>query len=188
MSLYSKLEVISKIFALNGVVSIETMVQRSELNDVATNTLAYRNGNIDNALAVDLSNPDSVLNKPHTINASTAINVPDGLAWGVREVLYIGSNAVIVRITGIAVDGSKNCIWTNIYNYGNWTGWQSYNYNGLYQPVGSYAASNHNHDSQYQPRGNYVVSNGHAITFEWNEKGIGVMIDSTFVGYLAFKN
>lgn len=51
-------------------------------------------------------------------------NLPEKLAWGVREVLYLHSKAVIIRIIGIESDGVTYCSWINIYNYDSWKGWK----------------------------------------------------------------
>ncbi len=87
---------------------------------------AYANGTCDNALYVNLNDPHGQENKTCVINSSHTQNVPSDLAWGVREVSYMGSNAIMVRITGIKTDGVTNVILTNIYNYGKWTGWHEH--------------------------------------------------------------
>ena len=51
-------------------------------------------------------------------------NLPEKLAWGVREVLYLDSKAVIIRIIGIESDDATYCSWINIYNSGSWKGWK----------------------------------------------------------------
>lgn len=42
--------------------------------------------------------------------------------------------------------------------------------------------------NSYQKSGNYVKAQNHDIQLEWDEKGLMVIIDSTAVGYLAFKH
>lgn len=88
---------------------------------------AHKNGVISNALNVDITNPRGVANKTYIVtDTGTTIECPPDLAWGVREVCFVNVNAVIVRITGINKNGQTNCLWINVYNYGNWTGWQKY--------------------------------------------------------------
>ena len=84
---------------------------------------AYANGMCDNALYINLNDPHGQENKTCIVDGGFTKNIPSDLAWGVREVLYLSSNAIIVRITGIKTDGVTNVIFTNIYNYGKWTGW-----------------------------------------------------------------
>lgn len=88
---------------------------------------AHKNGVISNALNVDITNPRGAANKTYIVtDTGTTIECPPDLAWGVREVCFVNVNAVIVRITGINKNGQTNCLWINVYNYGNWTGWQKY--------------------------------------------------------------
>ena len=84
---------------------------------------ACANGTCDNALYINLNDPHGQENKTCIVNGGFTENIPSNLAWGIREVLYLSSNAIIVRITGIKTDGVTNVIFTNIYNYGKWTGW-----------------------------------------------------------------
>lgn len=84
---------------------------------------AESNGWCTNALLIDTGTPLGSSNKTCIVDGGTTTNVPQGLAWGVREVLYVSYNGVIVRITGVKTDGNTNVIWTNIYNTGRWTGW-----------------------------------------------------------------
>lgn len=100
------------------------------INELNSKTLmgcgtAYDNGNAQNALHVDLDNPYGYANRAFTIDGS-ASETPSDLAWGIREVLYINNAAIIVRLTGVKSDGTTNVIWTNIYNYGQWSGWQEH--------------------------------------------------------------
>ena len=73
---------------------------------------------------VDITNQYSDLNKPRLIDgAITTVNIPDQIAWGVREVVFINKNALIVRVTGLKQDAKTMVFYLNSYNYGNWTGW-----------------------------------------------------------------
>ena len=87
---------------------------------------AYANGTCDNALYINLNDPHGQENKTCIISGTFTENIPLDIAWGIREVLYLRSNAIIVRITGIKNDGVTNVILTNIYNYGKWTGWHEH--------------------------------------------------------------
>jgi hypothetical protein len=84
------------------------------------------NGLVDNALAVDLTNPYAEMNKPRYVDrAKSATNMPTDCQWGVREVCQITSNWVMVRITGWTT-GSQQAIWTNVYVNSKWTGWSRF--------------------------------------------------------------
>lgn len=84
------------------------------------------NGLVDNALAVDLTNPYAEMNKPRYVDrAKSATNMPTDCQWGIREVCQITSNWVMVRITGWTT-GSQQAIWTNVYVNSNWTGWSRF--------------------------------------------------------------
>lgn len=87
----------------------------------------FENSNINDALLVSLTNPYSPYNQPFTFDSSVATkNIPPDFAWGFREVFFISQNAVIVRLTGLNVDGITNMIMTNIYNHNDWTGWKKF--------------------------------------------------------------
>lgn len=83
------------------------------------------NGVISNANLVDTGSPYGQYNRAYMVNESSS-NAPADLAWGIREVLYLGGNTIIVRITGVKKDGATSAIWTNVYNFGHWTGWQEH--------------------------------------------------------------
>lgn len=55
--------------------------------------------------------------------SNVSINIPYNFAWGVREVKVISENQAIAILTGVTNDG-VNHHWINIYNFGNWSGWQ----------------------------------------------------------------
>ena len=83
---------------------------------------AYENPQLIAAVIVDLNNPLGDWNKPCIVLSSTG-NVPSDMAWGIKEVLYIDSNAVLIRITGCKTNGVDTAVWTSAYNHGTWTGW-----------------------------------------------------------------
>lgn len=86
---------------------------------------ASQNPQLSAAVNVDLDNSLGDWNKPCIVLSSTA-NVPDNMAWGVKEVLYIDPNAVIIRITGCKSDGVNTAVWTGVYNHGSWSGWSEH--------------------------------------------------------------
>lgn len=83
---------------------------------------AYSRPFLSNAWIIDLANPHGENNKPYMVGEQTQ-NIPDNLAWGIREVLYLSGEQVILRITGVELDGSYTSIWTCVYNFGSWSGW-----------------------------------------------------------------
>ena len=86
---------------------------------------AIQNGPpLTDCLMVDIVNQYSDLNKPRLIDGlTTTVNIPDQIAWGVREVVFINKNALIVRVTGLKQDAKTMVFYLNSYNYGDWTGW-----------------------------------------------------------------
>lgn len=83
---------------------------------------AYSRPFLSNAWLIDLANPHGENNKPYMVGEQTQ-NIPDNLAWGIREVLYLSGDQVLLRITGVELDGSYTSIWTCVYNFGSWSGW-----------------------------------------------------------------
>lgn len=80
---------------------------------------------IDNALLVDIDNSTGVENKPAICNSKSK-NIPENFSWGIREVLYLNSSEIILRLTGIKNDGVTHILAINIYNHGHWIGWKIY--------------------------------------------------------------
>lgn len=93
----------------------------SSLNSALVES-AYTRPFMSNAWLVDLANPHGENNKPYMVGEQTQ-NIPDDLAWGIREVLYLSGDQVLLRITGVERDGSYTSIWTCVYNFGSWSGW-----------------------------------------------------------------
>lgn len=89
------------------------------ISDINSNLLrsAYSNGSLDDALLATVDDPNSDLNWPYLIGSKTE-GIPSDFHYGVREVLFLDTNYIIVRITGIATDG-KSAIWTRAYT-GTW--------------------------------------------------------------------
>lgn len=86
------------------------------------------NGNIENALYVDLNNPYADVNKPRYVDRSkSATNMPTDCQWGIREVCRVMANLVVVRITGWTTN-SRQAIWTNMYANTKWYGWTKHSY------------------------------------------------------------
>lgn len=85
---------------------------------------ALQNGPLQDALQVDIHNQYSDFNKMHTVvDSITKINMPDSVAWGVREVIFINENALIIRLTGLKTNATEIVTYYNAYNYGTWSGW-----------------------------------------------------------------
>lgn len=93
----------------------------NDLNSALTIN-AYTRPFLSNAWLIDLANPHGENNKPYMVGEQTQ-NIPDDLAWGIREVLYLSGDQVLLRITGVDLDGSYTSIWTCVYNFGSWSGW-----------------------------------------------------------------
>ncbi len=85
----------------------------------------HKNGTLSNALLVGLTDPYHDNNKTRYVNANSAVNLPADCQWGVREVSFVGTNFIIVRITGWS---TKNVMayWENCYVNGKWLGWQTF--------------------------------------------------------------
>ena len=108
--------------------ALDFYTDAGNLNDVIRNlqfdvSHAWENPALDSACYINLDNPYGDWNKPCVIQ-STTIDAPPDMAWGIREVLYIGNKAVILRVTGVKSDGATMCIWVRAYNYNNWTPWR----------------------------------------------------------------
>lgn len=79
---------------------------------------------LSDALLIDLTNPTGESNKISKVSMNSTANLPEKIAWGVREVLYLSPKSVIIRIIGVESDGNTYCSWINIYNHGLWIGWK----------------------------------------------------------------
>lgn len=87
---------------------------------------ASQNPVLQSALYIDTKNPYGDWNTPCVVTNST-INAPTNIAWGIREVLFVGTNNVILRITGVKYDGATTALWTRVLNDGNWSdGWDEH--------------------------------------------------------------
>lgn len=130
---------------------------------------ASANGRLSDALNVNLKDPNSDLHKPHLVGGATAsTNQPSDLSYGIREVFWSSTNYLIVKITGVATDGTS-AIWTRAYSNGWETGWsrditsrtignQSVNYASSAGAVtwanvtgkpSTYTPASHMHDDRY---------------------------------------
>ena len=74
-----------------------------------------------------------------------------GVATSASKLATARNIAISGAVTGNAnFDGSGDInISTNV----------NHNHDGVYQPIGSYAAANHNHNGVYQPIGSYAAAN-----------------------------
>lgn len=87
----------------------------SKVDDILIPQFTAPNNNI---LTIDTGKADGELNRPCRVT-NTMANSPTDLIWGFREVLFVDSNHVIVRITGLKTNGTS-AIWTRIFNNGEW--------------------------------------------------------------------
>lgn len=92
-----------------------------DINDNLVRT-AQANGSIDDALEVDLSDPNSDSNWPYIVGLGSS-NIPSDFHFGVREVLFLDTNYVVVRLTGVGTD-KQSGTWTRAYT-GAASGWES---------------------------------------------------------------
>lgn len=84
---------------------------------------ASANGWLSDALNVSIVNSDADVNKPHLVGGNMAsANQPSDLSWGIREVFLSSANHLIVKISGIATDGTS-AIWTRAYTEEWEAGW-----------------------------------------------------------------
>lgn len=90
-----------------------------EIRDVSSQTLqmAMQNGVMANVTDIDLSNPESPLNRPHIVTNET-FGVPAGLSVGVLESFYSGTNKSILLITGVT-QTDTTMIWASIATVGS---------------------------------------------------------------------
>ena len=88
------------------------------INDLV---VAYAN-EITNVLLVDTSVSESVLNNAGIVTSATP-NKPSDMDYGLREVLWISKNKIIIRITGVDTSGLP-AIWINRYNGTDWATWR----------------------------------------------------------------
>lgn len=85
---------------------------------------ASENGQLTNALLVDLTNPKAAVNAPQKVGYTyTTENMPENCAWGIRTVNWVAENFLAVQINGMMLNSNTAAIWINTYNNGAWTGW-----------------------------------------------------------------
>lgn len=77
-------------------------------------------GKISNALLIDTTNPLGNNNKAYYVATSTT-NKPSNCSWAVREVMYIHSKAIVLRLTGSDNNGTPHQ-WFTYYD-GSWKNW-----------------------------------------------------------------
>lgn len=90
----------------------------------------WKKGTSNNALLVDLNNPNGENNKTTFVanwNSGTT-NLPSDCACGVREVSWVTGPIVMVRITGWTVNTNIPATWVNTYVNGKWLGWSRQTY------------------------------------------------------------
>lgn len=110
----------TRIYANNAWTAWAEKANGFGFNDVRVN------GVIKSALLVDLSNPYADANKTRYVDrAVDATGMPSDCQWGVREVVQLTNNWVMVRIFGWSTD-SQYAIWTNVYITNKWFGWERF--------------------------------------------------------------
>lgn len=118
----------------------------------------WKKGTSNNALLVDLNNPNGENNKTTFVanwNSGTT-NLPSDCACGVREVSWVTGPIVMVRITGWTVNTDVPAVWTNVYVNGRWLGWSCQAY-GAGQLISTGMSINSNRCSLVE--GGYYVQN-----------------------------
>lgn len=110
--------------SIPGMISLVQAINHTANLTNYTLPLASTSGTIADALRIDTASAFGINNKPYVVAyGTTTVNMPTDLAWGIREVLWITIDKVLVRITGINLSGTTSVIYTNCYNAGIWTGW-----------------------------------------------------------------
>ena len=119
--MFKNVRYLYKMLGTTDISSIGDGTVTGAINDVSGKLLksASANGWLSDALNVNLVNPNADINKPYLVGGVTASsNQPSDLSYGIREVFWSSENHLIVKITGIATDGTS-CIWTRSYS-DNW--------------------------------------------------------------------
>ena len=81
-------------------------------------------GAIQNALNVDLTNVDGLVNRVGYVYSGYTSSLPSDCRQGIREVFYYAPTHVLIKITGINIH-DKYAEWGNAYVDTTWTGWVS---------------------------------------------------------------
>lgn len=85
---------------------------------------AAANGVLTDALVVSTSAADGQYNVPKLVTKGTTTkNMPSDCEMGVRTVHFHSTSCILVRIDGIATDGTAG-VWYNIYNGSGWNVWK----------------------------------------------------------------
>ena len=89
------------------------------INDLV---VAYKNVVTTDIFSVDINTSESSLNDAGIVTSATP-NKPSDMEYGIREVLWVAQNKVIIRVTGVDTSGMP-AIWLNRYDGTNWTTWR----------------------------------------------------------------
>lgn len=121
--------------AVNGETTVEGAL--GNIADQLSNqsrqidTLAYKGyvpayaikiGQCTNVLLIDINTCESIDNRVGYIE-SGAVNAPEDLQCGIREVLWYSTSCIMVKVYGKNTDGLYS-EWCNLYNGSTWCGWQ----------------------------------------------------------------
>ena len=71
---------------------------------------------------VDINISESPSNNAGVVTSATP-NKPSDMDYGIREVLWVAKNKVMIRVTGVDTSGMP-AIWLNRYDGTNWTTWR----------------------------------------------------------------
>jgi hypothetical protein len=73
-------------------------------------------------LSIDLINPFGTSNESGYVEKNLTSNLPADCELATREILWISSSQVFVRLTGFTTSNTLKT-WLNFYNNGAWVGW-----------------------------------------------------------------
>ena len=89
------------------------------INDLV---VAYKNVVTTDIFSVDINTSESSLNDAGIVTSATP-NKPSDMEYGIREVLWVAQNKVIIRVTGVDTSGAP-AIWLNRFNGTDWATWR----------------------------------------------------------------
>lgn len=107
-------------FATNGSVANVRNMAKSYLPIFGT---VSGRGTIADALHIDTANVYGTANQVGYVYSGGSTSIPSDCAFGIREVFYYNSTAIMIQITGVDASGYF-AIWGNAYVNGTWGGWK----------------------------------------------------------------
>lgn len=105
--------------------ALETTVSSlsSLLTKVEKHTPIHANKALSSGLNIDLNNMYGSANETGYVVKGTTINIPADCQLAIREVLYLDSTHIYLRLTGFTTSNTLKT-WLAFYNNGNWVSWQ----------------------------------------------------------------